>query len=193
MKMRLQVGDPPQGWAESSDQQVQVGDRLVPASIDVDFSGAGGQPALRMRLEVVDGVPSCRSVELVSVPGGRAVKELDFRAIRLAEWVDDIYAMFSARVTGPGTAVYQVPGGDQHFDSVRAFQAARKGKSARKLTSDFLAGVAEVYRENITGNPTQAVAATYGVAQRTAADYVKRCRDPEVGLLAPTTKGKKGV
>ena len=78
-----------------------------------------------------------------------------------------------------------------HVDAVRAFQRARKGRSARKITPAFLERVAETYRTNLNGNPTEAVARTEGVAHRTAGGYVEKARD--AGILPPTTRGKKGA
>ena len=54
--------------------------------VDVHFEGVDGQPALELRLEVVNGLPQCRELRIASVDGGREVEPLDLRAIRLPEW-----------------------------------------------------------------------------------------------------------
>ena len=50
--------------------------------------------------------------------------------------------------------------------------------------------VRRIYRANLEGNPTQAVARRFGKAHRTAGLYIARARAK--GLLGPTTPGKAG-
>jgi hypothetical protein len=185
------------GWAETSDGfdgYLRVGDRMVPAHVDVHFESDGVQPSLDLHLVVVNGVPTCRELRILSTPGGREVKALDLAAVTLREWVEEVYALFALEVVdsqaGFVRAAMATSDAD-HVDAVRAFQRARKGKGARKITRAFLEGVAEVYRKNLSGNPTEAVGREYGVARRTAAGYVEKARDPEMGILPPTTRGKR--
>jgi hypothetical protein len=186
------------GYAEAPGfGDVEVGDRLLPPWIDVTLPSADGQPGLSMRLEVVDGIPECRAVRIESVEGGRAVRPADLKAVHLADWVDDFFALFATRITqrhvdgSPAAAVIEVMTADRHVESVQQIRAARKGKGARKIDDAFLAGVADVYREHFSDGPTKAVAAVYGVEIRTAAMYVQRAR--AAGHLGPTVRGKKGV
>jgi hypothetical protein len=185
------------GWAETSDafgEYLQVGDRLVPPHVDVHFEGDGVQPSLDLRLEVVDGVTQCRELRITSAPGGREVKALDLAAVRLREWVEELYALFAWEVVDrqAGFVRATMSASDAaHVDAVRAFQRARKGKGARKITRAFLEEVAKVYRDNLGGKPTEAVGRQYVVAPRTAAGYVEQAR--AAGILPPTTRGKKGA
>lgn len=179
--------------ATTATPDVRIGDRLVPAAIDVQCPSDGHQPALHLRLEVVDGAPQCRELRIVSVPGGRDVRPVDLGAVRLHEWVEEFFAAFAARVVEDnpdGTvAVIEVPFGPSHESAVTALHDARKGRGARRLTPALLAQVADVYRTRFDDRPTSAVAAAFGVAHRTAALYVQRAR--EAGLLPPTTRGRK--
>ncbi len=175
--------------------EVEVGDRLVPPVIDVTFPGADGQPGLSMRLEVVNGMPQCRGLHLESVEGGRAVRQSDLAAVRLAQWVDDIFAMFASRIIerhedgSPAAAVGEVVTAERHQAAIGQFRSSRTGKGSRKLTNAFLVGVTDVYRKHFDANPTQAVAVAYGVKPRTASLYVQLARD--AGLLPRTTRGRK--
>jgi hypothetical protein len=185
------------GWAETPDDfgsYQRIGDRAVPTRIDVHFESVDGQPSLELRLEVVDGIPQCREMRLVSARDGREVKALDLDAIKLREWVEEIYALFALQVVDEEAGVVKAvlsTSDDAHVGAVQAFQRARKGKSARKITPTFLAGIAKVYRNNLSKNPTQAVQREYGVEYRTAAGYVQRAR--AAGLLKQTSGGRKGA
>ncbi len=59
----------------------------------------------------------------------------------------------------------------------------------RRVNTELLRQVAEIYRANFDSAPTEAVARTFGVKQRMAHEYVRRAR--ERGFLPPTTQGKK--
>ena len=184
------------GYAEAliTPEPVEIGDRLVPPAIDVTFPGVDGQPRLTMRLEVVDGVPQCRKLTIESNDGGRGVRPLDLAAVRVADWVDDIYAMFARRIikrhsSGAPAVTVSEASCERHMEAVRQFQDGRKGKAARKLDDTFLAGVAAVYRQHFGEGPTKAVAAAYGVGHRTASMYVTKAR--RRGLLPETTRGRK--
>lgn len=67
-----------------------------------------------------------------------------------------------------------------------------KVPAVRGWGPDHLFAVAQVYLETwqAGGNPTSAVAEHFDVSKSAAAKWVARCRDPEVGLIPPTTRGK---
>jgi hypothetical protein len=169
---------------------VQVGDQQVPKAIDAHFAGVDGQPSLDLRIEVVDGYPQCRRLVIASVEGGREVKQLDIDAVKVNAWVQVLPAAFALQITASDEHGLSAEGPSSLVAAAEAFRRARKGKAARKLTPKFLAGVADVYRKNLTGNPTQAVARAYGIQPRTASLYVARARAEH--LLAPAIPGKKG-
>lgn len=185
----------PWGYAEADQgpgNSVRLGDRLLPRKIQVQFIGADDQPALTMRLEVIDDQPQCRELRVISKEGGRQVKQLDLRAIQLTTWVEEVFGMFAWRIIEDREGVIHSvmeTSGPALMESVRAVRQSRKGKSARTVTPKLLARVAEVYRAHLSGAPTRAVGEAFGVGPRMAAEYVSRAR--RAGLLPPTTPGKK--
>lgn len=180
------------GWAEASMSPrnwVRVGDRLMPRRVAVDMPGVDGNPRLQMDLEVLDGRPQCRSVRIESVDGGREIQKLDLRSVEVGRWMEDIFAAFALEVVEESGGEIKAVASfdfDAEIGALGAIQGARK---ARKITPDLLREVAAVYRANIRGNPTQAIADRFGVSHRQASNYRKRAE--EAGLLPPTTRGKK--
>ncbi|GGO70682.1 hypothetical protein [Nonomuraea cavernae] len=193
MRTRKSIGNI--GYAEAQigpDHWVRVGDRLLPKQIHVVLPGAGGQPRLTARLEVVEGIPQCREITIASVENGREVKQNDLRTVSIAEMVEGIYAGFSEKIEREENGVIMAvasSGEIAYVDAMHDIAAARKGRGARKITPTFLAEVADVYRANVNENPTQAVRRTYDVSTSMAAEYVRRAR--KAGLLPATTSGKK--
>lgn len=180
------------GYIEHPPEHVRIGDRLIPPWVDVVMPGAGGQPRLTLRFEVIDKIPQCREMRIASVDGGREVRPSDLKAVHVTQMLEEIFAWLSMRVVEEGdeqiTAVEEW-GEQAQITAVRDIAAARKGRHVRKVTPELLAEVAQIYRENIAGNPTQAVATAFGVSKRTASLYVQRAR--EAGHLPPTARGKK--
>ena len=180
------IGKP---WAPA----VIVGDRAVPQRIDLSHPGAGGEPAIFLELEFVEGVPRCRSISLTAQKDGQPVRPVDLNAAQklLLESMDTVFAAFAWRVERTGKSTYAVflEESDESFNA--SLVAVTRTRRPRKVDRAFLQRVAEIYRENIGGKPTEAVAADLGVAHRTAASYVKQARDAKPPLLPPTTKGKK--
>jgi len=184
-----------------------IGDRIVPNKIRVHHPGADGQPSLTLDLEVVDGVPQCRSVSIVSVDGGREVRPLDLSAVKLSEWIADTFAAFAferrgvafERVSnvatpeekdGPTRSAWA--GVAQDIAAANEFQRARRGRGARSVTPQLLERASEIYKEHFAASPTKAVAAAFGVSERTASGWITRARSEEYGyLLPPTKRGQK--
>jgi hypothetical protein len=181
------------GWMDydGMDEGVRVGDRLLPRELDVHFPGAQDQPALRMHLEVVDGVPQCRSLTIESRPGAREVRTVDVRAVALEDWIEKLYSLAATVIveSGPDGMTTGVVSWDEKDlrRTARTIQQAR-AVSRRKITPSFLADVATVYRNHADERPVEAVQATFGGSYRTAAMYVQKARG--AGLLPPTTPGR---
>ncbi|GGO83450.1 hypothetical protein [Nonomuraea cavernae] len=182
------------GYAERQPDTplVRVGDRLLPQRIDVVLPGDGSQPRFTARLEVVGGIPQCREIAIASVEGGREVKQLDLRGIGIAEMVEEVFALFATRVIFEGeghiTAVKEI-GEKAHVETLRMIADARKGKGARKITPEFLAEVARVYKDNAGKSPTVAVQRSFNVSPRMAGNYIRRARD--LGMLPEVTDGRR--
>lgn len=118
--------------------------------------------------------------------------QFDLRSVSVAALVEGVFAGFAEKIEREenGVVMSVVASGEIAFaEAMDDMAAARKGRGARKITSEFLTEVAEVYRANVDKNPTQAVRRTYNVSPSMAAEYVRRARHE--GLLPPTTSGKK--
>lgn len=78
-------------------------------------------------------------------------------------------------------------GADRQQATNRAINAGYS--RSREVTLAELEQVAEVYRQNIDNNPTEAVRRHFGYSARTASRRVNQAR--EKGLLSRTTQGRK--
>jgi len=178
---------------------VPVGDRLLPPALRVELPGDGTQPGITLALEIVDGLPQCRSLTIEAGPQSRGVRTTDLRAVALEDWIERFFALTARRIV---SNVGGVVTSEARYDEAtvrgteRVIQRARAGRR-RAITDEFLSKVAAVYRAHIDDRPLEAVRTAFGgrgengerLAARTAAMYVQRART--AGHLPPTTKGKK--
>ena len=173
---------------------VAIGDRGgVPRHIRYEHPGDGTHPGVEIGIEVVEGVPWVTFVALLGEPGARRVKAADVKAVagRLEDLVESALS----------TASYEQPKGKSSWLAIRSLskpnaeaetmalpeiRRARK-RANRKVTSELLQQVADVYRKGDPA-PTEAVRRAFGCSHRTAARYVQLARD--AGLLSSTTQGK---
>jgi hypothetical protein len=165
---------------------VQLGDRWVPRVLlaEVTSPPLGAKPMLRLRLEVVGDRPQCREVCYSSSQDGREIRQGDIDALRIADWIEYLFALASHRDAESGLdRLTAIP------ESMKLVAAARRGNGPRKVDQAFLEQIAGVYRRNLHDRPTQAVSDAFGIKHSTAAEYVRRAR--AAGLLPPTTPGKR--
>jgi hypothetical protein len=91
------------------------------------------------------------------------------------------------------TKKHEVPDFEKLSESMRIarkfVERQRLPRERRATTPEFLRSVAEVYRANIDGAPTKAVAAMFNVKDRMASTYVERAR--KKGYLPETKQGQK--
>jgi hypothetical protein len=182
------------GWGHAEydgRDMVTVGDRRMPRRINVRFYGSGGQPALDMVIEVVDGVPMCVSLALTRSEGGHEIRTKDLRLIRIEDWVTHIVAACSEEYTVVGNTIRSTLSIGPSTADIRNVEKARKRRPARKINREFLSKVADIYRDHFADRPVQAIEKAYGVSPRTAAWYVELCRSDEYQLLPKTERGKK--
>jgi hypothetical protein len=171
-----------------------VGERGgVPQHVTYEHDGADTQPALRISVEIADGVPWCTRVELVGQPGASRVRAANLKetAARLEDLIESALtaAAFVRGKTPTGTGWVQrrsLSHPDTRQAALPDIRRARK-RSNHKLTDDMLRTVADVYRKGAPAR-TAAVASAFGVSQRSAGRYIQSAR--AAGLLAPTTQGK---
>lgn len=170
------------------DESVQVGDRLVPPRIIVRFPGAANRPALKMIIEVRQGIPVYTEVALHARPDGPDVRRKDLD-LPLDEWLERIVAACSFRAAGVDesgrwTALVRPVDDPAALTNVRRVRSGRPHISLERLQK-----VAEIYRQHVDDRPTKAVEVAFGCSHRTAARYVQQAR--ESGLLPDTTPGKR--
>lgn len=184
---------------EEGVEKVLVGDVLVPARFTLVFDRPNNGPRVIFNFAVVKGVPICASVEFYG-RSDRGVISTDLRGLKVEDLLEAAVQSAVAwsdtdplpdYVTNDNATIdrYIAERNVMYRGLVRDTRIARRN-ARRRIGPDFLAEVARVYRENLDGNPTVAVADFTGRAHRTAALYVKQAR--EAGLLGVTSPGKKG-
>jgi len=117
-------------------------------------------------------------------PAGRGIRVSDLEAIDLTGWVVDVLTECAWRYDRDGVRVSAA----RSADARRAIERAQR-QTRSQVTPELLEHVASVYRANINGAPTQAVADALGKSLRQAARYVDEAR--AAALLPPTTQGKR--
>ena len=166
------------GWLRfPAGSGVRVGDRWVPTPIDIDFPGAGGQPALTMKIEVIKGVPRCTHLQFSQAEAGREVREKDLRAVKLDEWVETFVAICSGRITNSDGTVTRIAYSRSESDiraGIKEVSKARAG-SRRQLTDEVKRKTAEVYNAHDKGG-IAAVEAAFSVSRSTAIRYINAAK-----------------
>jgi hypothetical protein len=196
----------PWGYADATTASVptRLGERVVPNRIEVRHPGVGGEPSLSIAMEVIDGVPQCRSLTLSSVLEGRAVTQKDIDFVKLNNWVADTFAAFaferrgnafervsSSPMRGEANGEVERAWAGEANDIAAANDFQRRMK--RKITRQLIEESANVYREHFSDNPIQAVSKVMGVGERMASEYIRLARTPEYGFLPKTSRGQKKI
>lgn len=167
---------------------------------------------LTFHFAVLDGQVECVGVDVRSVTvvrrddGSRTYRTLPYgdgpqrvtAALVRSLPIGSLMSRALERARGLTRAVASSPYVPKDARDEAATRAADLGGDAPGRRRDWpperLAEVAAVYREarNRRQPPTKAVAERFSVSESMAAKLVHRCRDPELGLLGPTTPGKAG-
>jgi hypothetical protein len=177
----------------------KVGDVAIPRKIEFrgSFIDSRG-PMWTMGIELRNGVPECVYLELDG-EGDNEVRSKHLKAIPVEEWVTQVVAACSQPVIdepepdpyglglGPDYRLDYGPTTPEKLKTVERMQRRRRDpRSDRAL----LEHVAEMYREH-PGAPNQAIAAAFGVSERTAARWAKYAS--EAGLLPKVNQGQKRI
>jgi hypothetical protein len=174
-------------WWEDEVQR-KLGSTRVPGEFEVIVAPAKSTPVIHLTVEILKQVPRCTEV-VVKVDGtGAEILAKHLKEIRLNDWIEVAIANVAREVIPikPGAslrALSRTPRGQRS-----AKQAISVARSRSKITPEFLADVAEVYRQNFD-KPVVAVERAFGVRHRTAANYVQLAR--KAHFLPDTTQGKK--
>lgn len=170
--------------------------REMPSEFVAVFQPRKGvdEPFVEMHFAVIDGVPQCRVISISAIKGKRELRASDLRALPVEVILENVAAQIAEEITRDerGNVVKAVkrPYVEEWMrGGISAVRSARR-QGKRKVTDDLLREVAQIYRENVNDSPTLAIAAHFGVADRTARLYVRRARD--AGFLGESIKGKAG-
>ena len=169
------------GWAtfDQAEAPVRIGDRAIPAVIEVVLPGVDGQPRLEMTIDSSDGVPRCVDLTITRVDGGREVRTTDTRAVAIEDWIEAIVSATADRIEdrddGTVTIISSSKSDVEIREAVSLIRTARRA-DRRTMNDELLARVAEVYTAQASKG-VEAVQAAFGTSYRTAARYVKGARD----------------
>lgn len=181
------------GWAIAkvvpNTKRIKLADRFLPESIEVVSKDVPDTPSVRLRLDIIGGVPTCTEVEFQQVTS-TGVRQVDLQTLNLTEIVSDVYAAMSWPMTiGPDgeTIVLAIGGGTDDRRSARRTISGQQRR--RTITPEFLQKVARLFTEHESHKPIVAISKILGCSERMAAKYVRMARD--AGYLAEP-KRKKG-
>jgi hypothetical protein len=171
--------------------------REVPTWIELTTSG-GADPDMRVRVEIRDGAPQIVELAWTSKPHQGEIRQKHLRQVDLAKLATDL--VVTTMQEGQPFLEDPLPGPEDRSGRAEHFRRSkrmaekfverqRRPREYRVITDSFLKSVAEVYRENIHGAPTKAVAKHFDVKGRMASTYVDRAR--RAGYLPPTKQGQK--
>jgi hypothetical protein len=156
---------------------------FLPRAFVACFPDDRGGPELHLRFEVRAGVPQCREALLLSLPEGREIRPADVKSVDIEQYLSISCQMIALHIveqyeTGGVEAVHSHREPD--LDAVARQISKARRNTRRQIPDEKLAEVAEVYRAN-PQRPVKAIRDRFGIAERTAALYVRRARD--AGLL----------
>lgn len=163
----------------------------LPSAFYVKYE-EGDRPTVELEIEVLNGVPVCQAIHVRRM-AGPSLSGTELRRVPLTDVIEracrDV-ALRLVEVLPDGSAAWEPPQGDAVLERAVARDVI-KARQRRKITDALLRDVARIYREQLeSGQPTQEVAAAYGVSKAQAARYVRQARDR--GFLGATTQGKAG-
>ena len=183
---------------DADEQWVPFDDDLyLPSQFNIEVSDmrVPGVDLARLEITVQEGRPVCTRIELVASEGN-AIRAAALRSFPLAKIVNAAALRCAGEKVaiapddyddelGPPTEIVHDLWASKPEVRARASEALRR---RRPITKEFLAEVAEVYRNDDTGTPTKAVQLWFNTSHPNAARWVGRAR--AAGLLDPTSKGK---
>lgn len=164
-------------------EPLNVNRKFSPPQIDIrgdrGYSFKQADRSIQYIFEIQSGVPRCVSVTVGSPPGFEEIRASDLRKAR----IEEALAAYLDYLSGTGHQYPSTPS--------EARNAGRTLVKRRRALSDaVLEEVAEIYRANINGAPTQAVADHFDIKLRAASHRVSLARD--AGKLTETARsGRK--
>jgi hypothetical protein len=175
------------------DNDVRIGDFVMPRRASAFVDGANGEPDLEVHFEVRDGRPQCVDVHATAKPDGRPLRTSDLHVLALDAMTLSVFARLALKSTYDAetnvTTMVPIMDEREFWQAVNDVDAVVKAPR-RGVTRAELEQVANVYRNNVEAKPVQQVATIMGYgSERTAARRVQQARS--AGLLPATTPGKR--
>jgi hypothetical protein len=167
---------------------VRFGDYVVPAAAAWIVEPVGTSPAVRAEFEMRKGAPVCTSIEVTATPNGRPVMTADLESLPgLDKKGAEAFKNLAIEIIDDE----QWAGGRNLDRTGRIFNPDRRAvaDALRGHSNDDLSTIAQIYRDNINGAPTEEVQLYLGVSRRTADRRIREARDR--GFLPGTTRGKR--
>ncbi len=171
-------------WTRSHAQDV-IGGVKVPAWVSQRRYGKGN-PDMFVKVAVREGGPEVVELSLISQPGQRDIRRKHLRDVDVEKLAAELYS-FEVNEAHPDDGSSEFAHGER---MARKFvERHRRPRDYRIITDSFLQQVAGVYRANIQGAPTKAVAKHFQVGESMASKYVTRAR--QAGYIPRTKQGQK--
>lgn len=170
-----------EGIVVLSDRQLAVPPRMFCRN---EF--ADGSVVLDLGIEVTaNGTVACTYVGLTA--GSDEVRAKYLKPIRIEDWVSQLVAgmAFEGEISDSGA---QFAAGPTTREQVRAVEARQRRRQDPRTDQQLLTLVADIYRRNLD-TPYKAIAARFGVSERTAGRWAKFAS--EAGLLPKARQGVK--
>ena len=171
-------------WTRSHAQDT-IGGVKVPAWVAQRRYGKGN-PDMYVKVEVRDGSPEVVEFTLASQPDQRDIRRKHLRDIDVEKLAAELYN-FEVNEAHPDDGPREFANGQGI--ARRFVEKHRQPRDYRIISDSFLQQVAKIYRANIQGAPTKAVAKHFQVKDRMASKYVDRARG--AGYLPKTKQGQK--
>jgi len=173
---------------------VIVGEQVIPRKIMFGTSG-GPIPWLTMGIETRDNdtPPTCTYLELAADDRDE-VRAKHLKLIRVDDWVAQIVAACANHDAAP------IPGTAQGLlihrprvtrEQVRAVERTQRRRPDPRTDRALLEQVAALYKQHPEA-PNKAVAAEFGVSERTAARWAQYCTDADL-LPKAAKQGQKRI
>lgn len=160
-----------------SDMWEQVGDRRVPAALELQLRESDA-PAVDITIEIVNHVPRVTALNIWRYGDGREVRKRDLD-LDLESLVEQAVAIVSAPSDGDGRLPSAVGGDPVDValirEGINAVRNARK-RSQRAMTPERMKQIAEIYLAQETGG-LDAVAEAFNVHRTTAYRWVTKVRE----------------
>jgi hypothetical protein len=171
------------------DDKLVIDNQVIPQTIL--FESVDGPVKLRMAVKIRNGVAVCTDAGLES-DDRHAVQATNFRRLRIEAWVTDIVAAcarkISEQVSEGGRRRYRLSHGPATPEQKKVAQRMQRRRRGPQTDRELHERVAAIHKLHPDA-PNPAVAAEFGVSERTASRWAQYASD--AGLLPKVKQGQK--